>query len=180
MLPRGARLSASRRRVSVAALRIRTSSTTPNHQQRGQQRGRQPERSRRLDELDRFWVSDRASSSRPTDVRRRSWSDLVLDLGVDPLHHLIATVALVDVSLERIEEDLAFFDRGLSHRSAVRPKPIALHDTREPAPNLVQILPDFLGLLEGVIFSEALELDLLYELGFAFLDDLVIFLITQD
>ena len=70
-------------------------------------------------------------------------------------------------------------DPGFSLDPARRRKPIALDDTREPAPNFFQILGNFLRLFERVVVSEALELDLFHELGLAFLDKFVVFLIPQ-
>src|SRR6266576_664297 len=88
----------------------------------------------------------------------------------------LALDALVDVRLELLQQAFALADLGLSELLAVRPHPVAALDLGQPAAELLQVLADLLGLLEGVVLAEPLELDLLEELGLALLDDLGVLL----
>src|SRR5262245_43490559 len=82
----------------------------------------------------------------------------------------------VDLLLERFEEALALDQLGRHLLPLAGVEPVPGNDPVVPAPDLVQVLPDLLRLLVGVVLPEALELDLLGELRPALLDDLGVLL----
>src|SRR5437588_99272 len=89
---------------------------------------------------------------------------------------VVFTGAAVDLGFELFEEGFAASQLGGDLIVHAGVEPVALDDASEPAANLLEVLADLLGLFVGVVLAEALELDLLGELGLALLDDLGVFL----
>src|SRR5262249_2602749 len=94
-----------------------------------------------------------------------------------PAHGRIRSVGpAVHLFLEPLQELLAPGDLHERLVPAGAVEPVAPLDLAQPALDLLEVLPDLLGLLERVVLPEPFELDLPRELRLALLDDLRVLL----
>src|SRR5579872_471394 len=96
--------------------------------------------------------------------------------GAEPAVVAVGGGELEDLGLEVLEHGFAASEPVERLVTVRRSEPVALLHAVEPRADLVELHPDLLRLLVGVVSAEVLELDLLDEIDLAVLHDLAVVL----